>query len=157
MGQNRFGFYKDDCDGIHPKTIEAYYGVDRKENAAHDTEDPTIEDLASKIQGGQNPQIRHEGVDVAQACSPFPSEEVEQQFFDVLGKVIQAKVIPAGFNLLPEEWVDDQYPGSETLKIGVRLRKEIEIELRESLWYERAVLWGQALNVLQKFAESNML
>ncbi len=59
MGQTRFGIYKDDCDGIHPDTIDEYYGADRKHRGIH--ADPSIEDLASKIHVNEETQTRHEG------------------------------------------------------------------------------------------------
>ncbi|KAF8901080.1 hypothetical protein CPB84DRAFT_1680006, partial [Gymnopilus junonius] len=154
---NRFGIYKDDCEDVHPKTIDEFYGADRKEKAPNASDDLTVEDLTSKIHSGQNPQIRHEGVDVTPGSDPFPSPEIEEQFYNVLGNVIQSDVILAGFGLLQNEWEDGEYPSTEVLKISVQARKEVEVELRNPLWYQRAVLWGQALCVLQQFYEANIL
>lgn len=155
MGQARFGVYKDDCEGVHPDTINEYYGTDRQ--PPHERADPIVEDLLSKIYSGQDPQTRHEGVEVMQGCCPFRSQAAEDDFYKVLGNVIQARVIPAGYGLLLPEWEDGIYPATETLKIGVRSRKEIEIELSDNIWYDRAVLWGQALSTLQLFYNSDTL
>lgn len=153
MGQARFGVYKDDCEGIHPDTINEYYGTDR--HPQQSTSDPIVEDLVSKIYSGQNPQARHEGVDVVQGCCPFRSQGTKDEFFKVLGNVIQAHVVPAGYGLSLAELEDGMYPLTETLKIGVQSRKEIEIELRDHIWYDRAVLWCQALSTLQLFYNSD--
>lgn len=157
MGQARFGVYRDDCEGVHPDTINEYYGTDRQQQPGYSTRDPTVEDVVSKIYSGQDTQTRHKGVEVVQGCCPFQSKAAEEDFYKVLGNIIQARVVPAGYGLLHPEWENGAYPLTETLKIGVRSRKEIEIELREHLWYDRAVLWGQALSTLQLFYNSGVL
>ncbi|KAF8957599.1 hypothetical protein BDZ97DRAFT_1952649, partial [Flammula alnicola] len=179
LGQARFGVYKDECEGIHPDVINEYYGVDQGASVKHrkhstgaghpvdeaestsegeledeGTEQQTqlsAEELAQQIAENQTSQVRHEGVPVVQGHNPFNNDETETAFFKVLQEVIEKDIVPIGYGILPEEWVDGGYPTAETMQIGSRGRKEIQILLDEKIWQARARLWVQGLNVLQHF------
>ncbi|KAF8959787.1 hypothetical protein BDZ97DRAFT_1666643, partial [Flammula alnicola] len=180
MGQARFGVYKDECEGIHPDTIDKYYGVDHGTEIRHrtghgaghpideaesDSElqdvsaqqqerlQPSPEELAQQIADNQTPQVRHEGVSVVQGRNPFHDENTEAAFFDVLGQVIESDIIPVGYGVHPDEWINDAYPTAETMKIGSRGTKEIQILLDDKIWEARARLWAQGLNVISHFFE----
>jgi len=60
---------------------------------------------------------------------------------------VQAGTSPPGFGLLPDEWEDGGYPAVEPIPYGRRGGTK-EISLPDHIWHPRAMLWGQALFVL---------
>jgi hypothetical protein len=66
---------------------------------------------------------------------------------DNVGLLGQAGNLPPGFGLLPDEWDEDEYPAVEHIPYGPRHGTK-EISLPHHIWYPRAILWGQALFVL---------
>jgi hypothetical protein len=92
--------------------------------------------------------IHHEPVAVPKHSSPFENRpELHQTFVDNIALLGQAGTLPPGFGLLPDEWEDDGYPAAEHIPYGPRQRTK-EISLPHHIWYPRAILWGQALFVL---------
>lgn len=178
LGQTRFGIYKDDCEGVHPETIEQYYGVDgelrrnhTEAGAGHPADEQeadgqdienTIgkiegtfahEDLAEQIANNQKPHVRHEGAPVPLHTNPFQHAEAESRFFGVLGEVVKNGIIPTGYGMLIDEWEDGIYPDVEYLRIGLHGKKEIQVSLAAPVWRRRAQLWVQGLSVLSHFSE----
>ena len=92
--------------------------------------------------------IHHEPVAVPNHSSPFENRpELHQTFIDNLCLLGQAGNLPPGFGLLPDEWDEDGYPAVEHIPYGQRDRTK-EISLPHNIWHPRAILWGQALFVL---------
>ena len=92
--------------------------------------------------------VHHEPVAVPKHSSPFKNRpELHQTFVDNIALLGQAGTLPPGFGLLPDEWEDDGYPAAEHIPYGPRQRTK-EISLPHHIWYPRAILWGQALFVL---------
>ncbi|KAF7343727.1 hypothetical protein MSAN_01953300 [Mycena sanguinolenta] len=151
LGQARFGVYRDDCEGLHPETIEKYYGVDGAERVGQsgagnpqDEEEPLS--LEERIGLEQDPQIRHEAIDVPDHRNPFTDDaHGENLFFSVLADVVKQDIMPAGYGLLAEEWDNDGYPDVEILKVGKRARKEIEVSLAHPIWLASSFV-GLAFN-----------
>jgi hypothetical protein len=92
--------------------------------------------------------IHHEPVAVPKHSSPFENQpELHQTFMVNLGLLGEAGNLPPGFGLHPDEWEEDGYPAAEDLPYGPR-NHTIEISLPQHIWHPRAILWGQALFVL---------
>ena len=92
--------------------------------------------------------INHEPVAVPKHSSPFENQpELHQTFMDNLRLLEQAGNLPPGFGLLPNEWDEDRYPAVEHIPYGPRQGTK-NISLPNHIWQPRAILWGQALFVL---------
>ncbi|KAJ7042188.1 hypothetical protein C8F04DRAFT_946252, partial [Mycena alexandri] len=165
LGQARLGRYRDDCEGVHPDTIAQYYGVHGKRRAAgpagaghppDEEADQVPAALDDQIALDQNPQIRHDAIDVPDHRNPFSEDTVsENTFFELLAAVMAEEIIPAGYGVLPAEWGEDNYPDVETLRAGKRGTTKIRVSLANPIWRQRAELWVQALKVLSHFNNPN--
>ncbi|KAJ6466902.1 hypothetical protein C8R45DRAFT_838712, partial [Mycena sanguinolenta] len=170
VGQTSDGVYVDDCEGVHPDVISQYYGIHGRvrEPAAGETgagqladenipqvgDDQELDeddwaDLEEQIEGAHEANFHHEAVAVPKHANPFAGEALEV-FEDGLEWVRAANVVPLRYGLLPSEWEDGLYPSFEILKSGRRSRKELRIALPDFIWRPRAILWGQALDVLNQ-------
>jgi hypothetical protein len=69
----------------------------------------------------------------------------------VLSEVIEKDIIPSGYGLYLSEWEDDEYPLFEVITTGRWGKRDMEINLSDSVWHERAKHWVQALDVLLHF------
>ncbi|KAJ6455080.1 hypothetical protein C8R47DRAFT_996965 [Mycena vitilis] len=162
LGQAKLGIYNDDCEGLHPDTIQKYYGVLGGERAGPpgagnppDEGDDEQADLVDRIGVEQGPQIRHEAIEVPDHRNPFSEHPVaEQKFWAVLAEVVEQEIIPAGYGMLPEEWDEEGYPDVEILEAGRLMKKKIRVSLAHPLWAQRARLWVQGLNVLAHFVNA---
>lgn len=154
LGQAQLGVYRDDCDGLHPDTIEKYYGVLGAERVgqAGAGNPPDEEDVADRIRLEQDPQVRHEAIEVPDHRNPFSGNPAaENNFFSVLAEVVREEITPAGYGLLREEWDEDDYPDVEILLSGKRMTTKNSVSLAHPIWMQRARLWVQGLNVLSHF------
>ncbi|KAJ7162948.1 hypothetical protein C8R46DRAFT_903830, partial [Mycena filopes] len=157
LGQAQFGVYHDDCEGLHPDTIDKYYGVAGAERAermwgAGNPPDEEDDGLAHRIGADQGPQIRHAAIDIPDHRNPFSDDPVaESKFFDVLAEVVRQEVTPVGYGLSPDEWDEGGYPDVEILRAGNQMKKKIWVSLAHPIWVQRARLWVQGLNVLAHF------
>ncbi|KAJ7183656.1 hypothetical protein C8R46DRAFT_1159146 [Mycena filopes] len=152
------GRYRDDCEGLHPDTIAQYYGVYGKRRAAGEAGagNPPDEEVPAALEDqialDQNPQIRHDAIEVPDHRNPFSDDTgSESLFFELLAEVVEEEVIPTGYGVLPEEWGEDGYPDVEILTAGKRGKTKIRVSLANPIWRQRAELWVQALNVLSHF------
>jgi hypothetical protein len=183
LGQVEHGIYEEDpMANIHPDTINRYYGVDSIEQTRSDgqtgaghpddedidseTGDTDVEDgsegdesdgdhqwtaLQCQIASDQAHNIRHKPVKVARHHNPFATPEAETEFRDILALVVESRTIPGGYGVLVDEW-EDGYPEREIIKTGLR-GKGLEVVLPEEVWFPRAVLWTQALDVMTQLVE----
>ncbi|KAJ7286285.1 hypothetical protein C8J57DRAFT_1431768 [Mycena rebaudengoi] len=163
LGQARFGVYRDDCEGLHPDTINKYYGVStdpttqRTGSGAGNPPDESDDDLVERIAQDQGPQVRHEAIDVPDHRNPFLEDNaLESRFFDVLAEVVEADIVPAGYGIMPEEWEDEGYPNVEIVTAGKHGKTKIRVSLADGIWKQRAKLWVQGLNVLSHFDSAEM-
>ncbi|KII85214.1 hypothetical protein PLICRDRAFT_45380 [Plicaturopsis crispa FD-325 SS-3] len=171
----KFGVYRDDCEGLHPDTINKYYGVHGKETrrtqgqtgAGHPTDeeaesddDSTSEpgsavrgnDLAQRVADDLESDIRHDAIPVPDHRNPFNGNaDLEGEYFDKLQEIIVRGDMPTGFGILEDEWVDGMYPTVEVIPAGRKGSKEIRVSLAAQEWKARAGLWCQALAVLSHF------
>jgi hypothetical protein len=109
------------------------------------------EELFLGISNDQQCHVWHKGVKVPEHHNPFTEKTEEWQFFEVLIRVIDAKIEPTGYGLHWDEWIDGEYLLWEFIKIGKWAGKEIQVSLEDPLWKTQAVLWMQGLNVLSHF------
>ncbi|KAI0309605.1 hypothetical protein OF83DRAFT_1037373, partial [Amylostereum chailletii] len=98
------------------------------------------DDIPARIIVDQQPNIRHEPIDVPDNASPFSSQEAENIFWQALQEVRESGSIPEDMGLDLEG-----YPTEEELSVA---RRRIVIPLPLNPWYERAVYWCQALDVM---------
>ncbi|KAJ7704649.1 hypothetical protein B0H16DRAFT_1216535, partial [Mycena metata] len=54
-------------------------------------------------------------------------------------------IIPLGLGVTETEWADGIYADAEVVKIG---RKEVEVTLPFQIWWPRAVVWAQGLELM---------
>ncbi|KAJ7639839.1 hypothetical protein DFH06DRAFT_1001626 [Mycena polygramma] len=106
-------------------------------------------DLEEQIADAHEANFHHEPVAVPKHANPF-SGEAAQVFKDAFKRVKAAGIVPGGYGLCEEEWEDGAYPSFEILKSGRRGKKELRIALPDFIWRPRAILWGQALDVLNQ-------
>ncbi|KAI5988690.1 hypothetical protein EDC04DRAFT_2912449 [Pisolithus marmoratus] len=148
------GEYPDECEGIHPLTIEQYYGVHGCEQicqegqigAGHppdenpDTDEEVVMDGHSSILRGLEAdlqqQVCHEAVEVPGSGSPFACVEDEAKFWSLLDHVILEDITPMGYGLLLDE--DGDESTQEHISIG-------------PTWLRQAKTWCQALAVFTLF------
>jgi hypothetical protein len=133
----------EDQPGVHPTILEEYYGV--QEDLDEEWED--IDDLIATDQASD---VRHEAIDVPSHDSPF-SPEMEAVFLGALETVKAQNIIPEGFNL---DLVN--YPLHESIHLG-RGGKRISVILPLDIWWPRALLWAQGLDLMTRiFVETEM-
>ena len=63
-----------------------------------------------------------------------------------LHEVVIQDVTPDGFVLTPVEWLSDEYPLFETIRVGHC--KHVDISLANPVWYSQACLWSQVVSTL---------
>ena len=99
----------------------------------------------TEIMNEQQANINHEAIHVPLHQNPFRSDKEELLFFSDLRQTISQDLTPAGFGLTPEEWESGVYPIAETIRIGHRAAKYVEVSLADPIWFSRARLWCQSL------------
>jgi hypothetical protein len=108
-------------------------------------------DKIQHLKAEQQTQIKHAAIEVPSHGNNFLDNDTEFTFFATLENIVNDDIIPAGYGLLPGEWDGGMYPVFETLQARKRNGKEMRISLEEPIWYRRAILWGQAINLLYHF------
>jgi hypothetical protein len=104
-------------------------------------------DVQAQITQDLQANINHRPVKVPRARNPFKSEHIYQLFrrtFDALHKI---NFIPPHMGLTRDTWPDGIYPDHVDLTFGRRL-KQLTVHLPLEIWFARAILWGQALHVM---------
>ena len=168
------GVYHDECEGIHPLTMEQYYGVHGHEQirlngqtgAGHPLdEDPEEGDeeiiadghsgILERLEADIWVQVCHEAVEVPGKGSPFISVEDETKFWLVLDHVMLENTVLTWYGLLSE---GDEIEGGEStlehIPIGYHGTKYVTVSLAEPVWARRAKTWCQVLTVLTLFDAS---
>ncbi|KAJ6595295.1 hypothetical protein B0H10DRAFT_2329373 [Mycena sp. CBHHK59/15] len=126
----------EDQPGVHPSILEEYYGV------AEDFDDEW-KDVDELIADDQTRDIRHEAIEVPSHGSPFNSE-MEAVFFEALEDLKAQNIVPEDFDLDVEH-----YPVRESIHLG-RGGKRITVILPVDIWWPRALLWAQALDLMTR-------
>ena len=157
LRQTQSGVYvEDDCEGIHPETIQEYYGTTKdhvqcrvgQTGAGHPPEElDNIEtDLVDSVVQDQDSDIRHDSIPTADHEAPLASPEHLVLFSDCLtalrnddqGDLLRSM---AGQPLL--------WDSVEVMRVGHRRQKELVISLMDAVWERRALLWLAAIRVLE--------
>lgn len=112
-----------------------------------DEEWDNVDDL---IAADQTRDIRHEAIDVPTHGSPFTAEQAEV-FFEALSAVKEQGIIPAGFELDV-----DGYPVRESIHLG-RGGKRVSVILPFDIWWPRALLWAQGLDLMTRMLVEDVL
>lgn len=126
----------EDQPGVHPTVLEEYYGVE-------EDIDDEWEDIDNMIAADQTPDVRHDPVDVPAHDSPF-GPELEAIFFEALEAIKAENIIPDGFDLDL-----NTYPARESIHLG-RGGKRISVILPLDVWWPRALLWAQGLDLMTR-------
>ena len=126
---------------------ELQFGIYEKRNPSSESRSDTLPD-ATEIMDQAQANINHEAIHVPLHQNPFRSDEEEVLFFSDLCQTISQDLTPAGFGLTPEEWESGVYPMAETIRIGHRAAKYVEVSLADPIWCSRARLWCQSLSTL---------
>ncbi|KAJ7720708.1 hypothetical protein B0H16DRAFT_1666429 [Mycena metata] len=183
IGQVQHGVYADDYEDVHPTILERYYGVHGRTASrasgqtgagqlddedvplpppAHgdddDSEDSQIENnghLAQQIEDAHANNFHHDPVPVPKHANPFPDDTTMQIFHEALSAANDVDLVPEGYGLLPDEWVDGVYPTFEILKSGRRGTKQLRVALPDSIWRPRAEMWGRGLAILDHLGYMN--
>ncbi|KAF8063978.1 hypothetical protein FPV67DRAFT_1419869, partial [Lyophyllum atratum] len=159
-GQTLHGMY-DDCTGIHPDIIKTFYsqrenpsshgdGNSANEHPDRELAEEDWQDMENAVAVAHEKNFNHEPVNVPKHADPFPDEGVRRAFTLALADVQSNGLVPTGLGLLPEEWDDDTYPSFEMIKSGQNRTKDIRVALPDLVWRPRAILWGQALDILNR-------
>ncbi|KAF7288225.1 Integrase catalytic domain-containing protein [Mycena chlorophos] len=127
---------EEDQPGVHPNILEEFYGT------IDDLDDAEWEDVEDMIAADQQPDIRHDPVEVPAHHSPF-DRETELLFFQALE--LAKETIPLSFDSDPEN-----YQPQEAIRLG-RAGKRVLIQLPIAVWWERELVWVQALELMSRF------
>jgi hypothetical protein len=103
------------------------------------------DDLDLAIAEDQDRHIRHAPIDVVENECPFDSEDAMGIFSAALQEVKLTGIIPESFGVAEHEWEERFYGETEVVKVG---RKDVEIALPFQLWWPRAVVWAQGLEIM---------
>ncbi|KAG5222584.1 Integrase catalytic domain-containing protein [Salix suchowensis] len=111
---------------------------------------PNMEDLVADPEAWHaafdETDVRDEPVKVPSSGCPFAAEEHEV-FERLLQSLQDQAIVPAGYGILPSEWMEDGYPQVEVIKSGKRGHKELQVVLPDEVWRPRAEYWVQALHL----------
>ncbi|KAJ3925103.1 MAG: hypothetical protein NXY57DRAFT_907481 [Lentinula lateritia] len=121
------------------------YGVPNPSSADLQVKQSTIQ----QIQKEQSKHYRHEPVPTPKHNSPFLGRPDKLQLFcEAIEEFDYAKVIPVNYYLRSEEWENGDYPTFEIIPSGRRGTKELRIDLPHTIWFPRAIQWGQYLHIM---------
>ncbi|KAJ7759836.1 hypothetical protein B0H14DRAFT_3096449 [Mycena olivaceomarginata] len=132
---------QEDQPGVHPDILEEFYGTQE------DRDDGEWENIDDWIAGDQADDVRHAAIKVPDHRSPF-SAAMQTLFFDSLKALQDEGAVPEGYGLTPEELDGNAYPTCESIHLG-RGGKKISIILPVDIWWRRAVLWAQGLELIE--------
>ena len=127
---------------MHPDILQHIYGLIGNQVQHRASQTHTI---TSYIHAN----VHHNAVQVPHSCTPFPDPGHEVIFKAALQDIRMGESTPAGYGLQLEEWDEDGYPMSDSVKFGCK--REILVELPQSIWLQRAIAWGQGLHVMETF------
>ncbi|KAH8088950.1 hypothetical protein BXZ70DRAFT_899244, partial [Cristinia sonorae] len=110
-------------------------------------------ELQERIQADNEKHFNHEPVKVPRHYSPFDTDEALNAFNEGILGVIHEGIIPFGFDVRDEEWVDEEYPTIGHIPGGRGRTKGYDIPLPVHIWKPRAVRWAQGLHVLNRLKD----
>ncbi|KAG9076855.1 hypothetical protein FS749_011321, partial [Ceratobasidium sp. UAMH 11750] len=99
----------------------------------------TLSFIQEQLAAQQKDHVRHPPVKVPRHCNPFPTIDVEDQFWSAMQEACDDEYVPQGYGVSPGEWEEGIYPEIETIRIGNRKRGEMDVALPNSVWFPRAM------------------
>ena len=156
LRQTQLGIYNDDCEGIHPDTIQEFYGTTQNHikrqtgqtGAGHPPEELdnncTEISLINNVVQGQDSNVRHDSIPTANHKTPPMSPEN----LTLLSNCLATLQNQNQDNLLrlvnggPFVW-----DSMEVMRVGRRRQQELVISLADAVWERRALLWLAAVRV----------
>lgn len=117
-----------------------------------------LQAIAQQVGDNFQSNFHHRAVPVPKHSNPFDDllEDDFTNFQAAFRQASQQDLIPAGYNLLPEEWDPIVgYPSIEVIKSGRRGTKELRIPLPDFIWRPRAEIWARALYVMEQIVEND--
>lgn len=153
LGQLEHGVYVDnDLEDVPPEELAEHYGVD-DQLSDEDSIDGDDSEPNNAVPEDADNQTE---VQVPDSRNPFTVGDSENIFREALRLVREQGIIPAGYNILPQEWEDGIYPTIEVIRAGRRGRRDITVGLDDEIWRPRAILWVQAVEVLTRVVDNEM-
>ena len=156
--QTQLGIYdEDDCEGVHPETIQEYYGTTEdhvqrlagQTGAGHPPEELDDGDaetnLIDNIIQDQDSDIRHNSIPTADHEAPHMSPELLALFSDGIAALRDDNQDDFLRSLAGDHFVWDP---AEVMRVSHRRQKELVISLVDATWERRALLWLAANCVL---------
>ncbi|KAJ3911761.1 hypothetical protein F5877DRAFT_54926, partial [Lentinula edodes] len=112
--------------------------------------------LYNKFKKEQSKHYRHEPVPTLKHNSPFLGRPDKLWLFcEAIEEFDYAKVILVNYYLRSEEWENRDYPTFEIIPSGRRGTKELHIDLSYTIWFPRAIQWGQYPHIMNHLLFSN--
>ncbi|KAF9789389.1 hypothetical protein BJ322DRAFT_1000862, partial [Thelephora terrestris] len=146
--QTQLGVYnEDDCEGVHPETIQEYYGTTEdhvqrlagQTGAGHPPEELDDDyadiNLINNVIQDQDLDIQHDSIPTADHEVPRMSPELLALFSDGLVALQDNDLLRS---LAGDDFVWDL---AEVIRVGHRRQKELVISLVNATWERRALLW----------------
>ncbi|KAF8124443.1 hypothetical protein EV363DRAFT_1178023, partial [Boletus edulis] len=95
--------------------------------------------------------VRNAAVGVPPAANPFQSIEAYQAFTLAFQQAQHQGDIPTGYGVAQEEWADGLCPERQAITVG-RSKRVYEMGMPFVVWWPRAVLWAQGLDVMTRIS-----
>ena len=156
LRQTQLGIYNDDCEGIHPDTIQEFYGTTQNRierqtgqtgagNPPEELDNNCTEiSLINNVVQGQDSNVRHDSIPTADHETPPMSPENLTLLSDCLATLQNQnqdnllRLVNGG----PFVW-----DPMEVMRVGRRRQQELVISLADTTWERRALLWLAAVRV----------
>ncbi|KAG1731007.1 hypothetical protein EDB19DRAFT_2010067, partial [Suillus lakei] len=145
------GVYLDDpLEDIHPDLLARYHGTGGPSLSSEDQDDADeMHDLRDMIVADLEENLNGEPVPVPKHANPFPSFEAETIFHQALTEIREADIMPDSPYFPASQWNLSTYDTHEDITVGFRKMRSLVVHLPPEIWMPRALLWSQALSVLQ--------
>ncbi|KAH7908744.1 hypothetical protein BJ138DRAFT_1012174, partial [Hygrophoropsis aurantiaca] len=153
LAQVNEGIYVNDpFKDIHPDILTRYHGTGGPSLSLEEQEDAEeMQCLEGEIAADLESNLNHEPIAVPEQRNPFPSAEIEALFHQALADVQAEGHLPGTLAFPTSEWDLKSYPTHEDITVGFRRAKTLTVPLPPNVWMPRAIIWAQALQVLEHF------
>ncbi|KAG6370781.1 hypothetical protein JVT61DRAFT_10985 [Boletus reticuloceps] len=130
LSQLCHGVYPEPGEDVHPEILARYVQGDNNI------------DISAEISADQHHHVRHAAVAVPPTTMPFHTMEANEAFILALQVIHDQGIIPTGYGVAENKWINETYPETEVIAIG-RAAREYGVTLPFRIWWPRAVLWVQ--------------
>ncbi|KAG2117379.1 uncharacterized protein F5147DRAFT_567609, partial [Suillus discolor] len=137
-------------EDIHPDLLAHYHGTGGPSLSSEDQEDADeMHDLQDMIVADLEENLNGEPILVPKHVNPFPSFEAETIFHQALTDIREADIMPDSPYFPALQWNLSTYDTHEDITVGFRKMRSLVVHLPPEIWMPWALLWSQALSVLQ--------